>query len=182
MIKAIETRFRGRLFRSRLEARWAVFFEALGLPWIYEGEGFRLSTRDYLPDFWLPRQKAWVEIKPGDFSESTAHLTELAIETDSRVYLLKGDIPRPSGFFPENETGGQFGVMHFPDGSEDEGYCFCRCQRCGEYGIEFEGRSGRINCCQGKDDGSENPLEETISAAYDAARTRRFEHGFDEWS
>ena len=32
-IKAIETSYKGYLFRSRLEARWAVFFDALGLVW-----------------------------------------------------------------------------------------------------------------------------------------------------
>lgn len=30
-MKAIETRYKGYRFRSRLEARWAVFFDALGL-------------------------------------------------------------------------------------------------------------------------------------------------------
>ncbi len=31
-IKAIETRYKGYRFRSRLEARWAVFFDALSVP------------------------------------------------------------------------------------------------------------------------------------------------------
>ena len=39
-IKAIETFYKGYHFRSRLEARWAVFFETLGIPWKYEVEGF----------------------------------------------------------------------------------------------------------------------------------------------
>lgn len=51
-IKAIETRYKGYLFRSRLEARWAVFFDALGLCWEYEPEGFDLGEDGrYLPDF-----------------------------------------------------------------------------------------------------------------------------------
>lgn len=40
MIKAIETKYKGYRFRSRLEARWAVFFDALGVRWEYEIEGF----------------------------------------------------------------------------------------------------------------------------------------------
>jgi hypothetical protein len=36
--KSIQTRYSGRYFRSRLEARWAVFFDALGLKWDYEGK------------------------------------------------------------------------------------------------------------------------------------------------
>lgn len=51
-IKAIETIYKGYRFRSRLEARWAVFLDALGVRWEYEPEGFVLpSGRRYLPDF-----------------------------------------------------------------------------------------------------------------------------------
>src|SRR5262245_3495425 len=35
-IQPIETIYRGYRFRSRLEARWAVFFQTLGVPWEYE--------------------------------------------------------------------------------------------------------------------------------------------------
>ena len=53
------------LFRSRLEARWAVFFDALGIRWLYEPEAFELpSGARYLPDFYLPDLKRWVEVKP----------------------------------------------------------------------------------------------------------------------
>lgn len=63
-IKAIETIYRGYRFRSRLEARWAVFFDAVGLRFEYEKEGFILDDgTKYLPDFWLPSLKLWVEIK-----------------------------------------------------------------------------------------------------------------------
>lgn len=39
MIKASQPSYSGYKFRSRLEARWAVFFTALGLQWVYEPEG-----------------------------------------------------------------------------------------------------------------------------------------------
>ena len=76
-MKAIETRYKGYRFRSRLEARWAVFFDALELDWEYEPEGFELDvgTR-YLPDFWLlkfcGKRGLYVEVKPdeGDFSKA----------------------------------------------------------------------------------------------------------------
>lgn len=63
MLKAIETQYKGYRFRSRLEARWAVFFDSLGLKWEYEKEGFEFDGTRYLPDFWLPSLKLWVEIK-----------------------------------------------------------------------------------------------------------------------
>lgn len=51
-IKPIETIYHGRKFRSRLEARWAVFFDAIGADWEYEPEGYQLSGGTYyLPDF-----------------------------------------------------------------------------------------------------------------------------------
>ena len=68
----ISTAYCGHLFRSRLEARWAVFFDALGMPWEYEPQGFRLSNGAmYLPDFRLSGVDTngdkflfWVEVKP----------------------------------------------------------------------------------------------------------------------
>lgn len=51
-IKPIQTTYKGYRFRSRVEARWAVFFDAMGWEWEYEVEGFEMpdGTR-YLPDF-----------------------------------------------------------------------------------------------------------------------------------
>lgn len=51
-MRAIETRYKGYRFRSRLEARWAVFFDAMRWQWEYEPEGFDLGDGVfYLPDF-----------------------------------------------------------------------------------------------------------------------------------
>jgi hypothetical protein len=62
--KPIETKYQGCLFRSRLEARWAVFFDKLGIPWEYEKEGYDLEEGGlYLPDFWLPQQDCFFEVK-----------------------------------------------------------------------------------------------------------------------
>ena len=63
-IKPIETYYDGYKFRSRLEARWAVFFNTVRTPYQYEPEGFDLGLTWYLPDFFLPELGTWVEIKP----------------------------------------------------------------------------------------------------------------------
>ena len=57
-MRPIETEYHGYRFRSRLEARWAVFFDALGVEWRYEPEGYEQddSTNRYLPDFCV---KCW---------------------------------------------------------------------------------------------------------------------------
>jgi hypothetical protein len=68
--KPIETQYKGYRFRSRLEARWAVFFDALHVKWEYEKEGFELGPAGwYLPDFYLPDLGFWVEIKPVEPSD-----------------------------------------------------------------------------------------------------------------
>lgn len=63
IIPAIETVYAGRKFRSRLEARWAVFMDTLGLEWLYEHEGYQTKAGPYLPDFYLPSMRIHLEIK-----------------------------------------------------------------------------------------------------------------------
>lgn len=74
-MQAIETSYAGCRFRSRLEARWAVFFDTLDIRWEYEAQGYMCSPRcwltgnsydakfPYLPDFWLPEYSLFAEIK-----------------------------------------------------------------------------------------------------------------------
>lgn len=69
ILKAIETHYNGHKFRSRLEARWALFFDEIGLNWLYEYEGFKLSNGYYLPDFYFPDVDCFAEVKPTKFSE-----------------------------------------------------------------------------------------------------------------
>ena len=65
-IKPIETIYNGYRFRSRLEARWAVFFDALEIKYQYEPEGFKGWDGEsyYLPDFYFPDFKVYGEVKP----------------------------------------------------------------------------------------------------------------------
>ncbi len=69
IIKAIETEYDGHRFRSRLEARWAVFFNAIGLKYEYEIEGFQMGELRYLPDFYIPSLDRWFEIKGKPLNE-----------------------------------------------------------------------------------------------------------------
>lgn len=63
-IKAIETEYNGYRFRSRLEARWAVFFDTAKIKYEYEPEGYELADNErYLPDFYLPDEDIFVEVK-----------------------------------------------------------------------------------------------------------------------
>ena len=93
-IKAIETVYKGYRFRSRLEARWAVFFDALGVRWEYEKETFDLGDAGwYLPDFWLPDFDCWVEVKGVDPSDAEYEKVScLARLSEKTVAIFVGGI------------------------------------------------------------------------------------------
>nr|WP_309504316.1 hypothetical protein [uncultured Roseovarius sp.] len=61
-MKAIPTRYAGVNFRSRLEARWAAFFDAANLTWDYEP----IDLEGWAPDFGLSVASVYVlaEVKP----------------------------------------------------------------------------------------------------------------------
>lgn len=154
-MKAIETRAYGCRFRSRLEARWAVCFTALGLSWEYEPEGFRIGDLLYLPDFrvYTPQGKPiWYEIKPSNVCQDQkfdyflkslkASIPDDVYETP-RASLLNGD---PYSYF----------MNHNP---------ISVCPRCGcfgEYDYFWNNGNFEIMCysCDGETaSGGGNPTE-----------------------
>lgn len=51
---SIDTEYGGFRFRSRIEARWAIFFDAVGVKWGYEIKDFAFNDGvRYLPDYRL---------------------------------------------------------------------------------------------------------------------------------
>jgi hypothetical protein len=90
-IKSIPTRYKTFRFRSRLEARWAVFFDVLGIEWRYESRSVDLGWCLYIPDFWLPQYRMYAEVKPDDFrSEELVKVTTLVAKTNEECLLLCG--------------------------------------------------------------------------------------------
>lgn len=183
-IAALQTRYGGRYFRSRAEARWAVFMDRAGVPWEYEPEGYELGdgTR-YLPDFWLPNQDVFFEVKgakPEDWTTQEKALL-LARYSGKDVIVAWGDIGSPPGFGgrPCRDCGARWGDdddpmwLHTPEG-QDNFYFWCQCPKCGKVGICFNGYSDRLSCtCDvpRKFEGSHLPL---LHQAYLAARSERF--------
>lgn len=101
-MKAIETSYNGYKFRSRLEARWAVYFDALNLEYVYEPEGYQEGNTRYLPDFWLPMLECFAEVKPRLFTESEFAKTRILPKP---CILL--DTPYPQvykGYFISTDT------------------------------------------------------------------------------
>jgi hypothetical protein len=97
IFKAIETRYHGYKFRSRLEARWAVFLDELQVDYRYEPQGYVLEETPYLPDFYLPQLSCFLEIKgkrPTDEEMEKSRL--LALYAGKDVFILFGDVWLPN--------------------------------------------------------------------------------------
>lgn len=94
-MEAIGTIYKGVRFRSRLEARWAVFFDECGIVWEYEPETFKLNNGIlYCPDFYIKEMDTYVEIKP------TKKLNEIELK---KLELFEFTIVLVIGFPLENE-------------------------------------------------------------------------------
>lgn len=83
--RGIPTLYRGYRFRSRLEARWACFFDGIGWPWEYEP----LDLNGYIPDFVLTFYRpVIVEVKPAlTLAELEAHTAKI----EASGWLPSGD-------------------------------------------------------------------------------------------
>lgn len=99
IMQAKETRYKNIVFRSRLEARWAVFFDALNIQWKYELEGYVLKNgMSYLPDFYLENVGGHIGNgkKSGIFVEIKGNLTDYdktKISGFEEPIIVLGDIP-----------------------------------------------------------------------------------------
>lgn len=94
-VKSLETIYKGVKFRSRTEARWAVFFDMMNIKWVYEFEGYDLGKLGwYLPDFFLPDfcyNGTFAEVKGKDFTiTETKKCYKLCEITGLPVMLLDG--------------------------------------------------------------------------------------------
>lgn len=125
-IKAIPTYYKGVNFRSRLEARWAVIFDRLGIDWRYETEGYDIEIDEglsirYLPDFVLCGGSVrcpdplFVEVK-GNMTMDDA----MKIEAFSKHYpiYVVGTIPHVLNEIT-NGVDTDFGVSYYNFGTVD---------------------------------------------------------------
>ena len=93
VMTAIQTNYAGCRFRSRLEARWAVFFDSLGIAWEFEKEGFELPSGRYLPDFWLSELEVWFEVKGTAPDHREVRLAHELSEQTQRMALIAYGTP-----------------------------------------------------------------------------------------
>ena len=93
-MKAIQTEYKGILFRSRLEARWAILFDSFYLKWVYEPDCFLLSNNQkYTPDFYLSDLDLYIEIKPNfEWIDNDYHKNRYKL-FENDILILSGDYP-----------------------------------------------------------------------------------------
>lgn len=186
--KPIPTRYAGYDFRSRAEARWAVFMSTLEVEWDYEQQGYSAGNRGYLPDFYLPHHDLYLEVKPtdadmvdpegverwglfaGDLVTNAAH---------GRTAMLIGPIPDPATV---DEAGPPRAERWYDPGiviTGDWHYAWCACPTGRHFDIQYEARGGRIFCgCPRQiHDRYQTGNHYRVLEAYGLARAARFEHG-----
>lgn len=181
-MRAIETRYAGCRFRSRTEARWAVFFDALETPWEYEVEGFELPSGRYLPDFLLPEWGVWFEVKgtkPTNIERQLAH----ELEQYTQRNLIFG-IGSPEQLAPQHEAAMVFKLQLFHNAalrSKDELELWigqADPHPDPHFGsLTFGMRIGGGIRCLGEEPWGCTVEAGKLSKAYTAARSARFEHG-----
>lgn len=188
-MKVIQTHYKGYYFRSRLEARWAVFFDAVDLEYRYEYEGYKLQNGLwYLPDFYLPEQGCYIEIKPGwnETTEEVEKVRGLAKDLGRTVFVCRGDVWLL-----------EYNLIMCAKAIELQCCHWAECPACGSLGA-FAALAGQFGpgeytssffclskkCTLGNGRGWEFNVAVELNTpklmnAYKAARSKRFEHQGD---
>lgn len=97
----IQTYYNGIKYRSRTEARWALFFDKMGWTPDYEMEGFDVGGEWYLPDFYVPEINSFCEVKGRELNyDERRKARKLATQTQIKVITL---INTPSPVTVKNE-------------------------------------------------------------------------------
>jgi hypothetical protein len=144
-MKAIPTMYRDVQMRSRTEARWAEFFDMIGVDWQYEPEGYEAGGVRYLPDFWLPRVHSrgkpggvFFEVKASSPTPGERLKAEMLASGSGRPVIVVGNDPahRMSCRVGGLEWLHEFAIYAGYPG-QDEGLQFARCDNCGQCDIGF---------------------------------------------
>lgn len=147
-MKSIDTYYNGNYFRSRLEARWAVFFDLIGVKYSYEPTGFKNDKGEYyLPDFHLHNvilrnriicnikktEGIYLEIKPLSFEESSIKQAEWF---EKPLVLFKGNPIYGIWYYEENPNGEILDNYQLAPWW-DNFMAFWKCKLCGQVKVEF---------------------------------------------
>lgn len=179
---AIPTRYAGVLFRSRLEARWGTFFDALDLKWEYETQGFVADGTPYLPDFviWAACGTLWTEVKPAwgidPDGEERWHKFAAYRPQPSRAVLLAG-VPRSEEGRARVIGGDDSADDPFKGPWEDDTQEWRPCPSGHHFDLAYAGKFRAKFAEDGCPDDFGGNGEERLKRAVEAARSARFGKG-----
>jgi len=144
--RVVPVRWGKHRFRSRAEARWAVFFDGIGVEFQYEPEQFELSIGVcYTPDFYLCKQNIYVEVKHRGLvapsQDEQLKAMSLAIDTGTAVLMLFGDVRVTT------QARALSGYMFYPDATMRCCMWWVRCPRCGAVDIVSLGKIEHKRTC-----------------------------------
>lgn len=178
-MRPIQTDYNGLRFRSRLEARWAVFFDAASIRYQYELEGYELEGgARYLPDFYLPDLDFHVEVKgtlrEGDLDKILDAADELPLGVGGISLALLKEVPNVALGVPchlcwrQGADGFGASAFRFTEGGIALGFFD---------GDDHVGPSLEVAEPMAQHYSSIAPVDRTASKAYHKARASRFEYG-----
>lgn len=163
-----------------LEARWAVFFDALDIKYLYEPQGFVTDGKPYLPDFCLLLGgMIWAEVKPAfDTDPDGVERWKSFVRARGETGLLLTDMTsKPGPFLYLDQCGGE----PYEDWAQwcacENGYHFrpvppCRFIFCKDCSPAEIAEGDYYNAVDFLDDGYRHFR---IEAAYAQARSCRFD-------
>lgn len=130
---AIPTLYKGTQFRSRLEAKWAAFFDALGWKWEYEP----LDLDGYIPDFILKWKPAMlVEVKGAtDHNTLREHIRKIDMSGWAGEFMVVGAVLLESEDDPKIESLGLLAERQRGFGDVLGDAVFFRCTICGRASV-----------------------------------------------
>jgi len=144
-IKTISTEYNGILFKSRLESRWAKFFDIFSIPYEYESEGFQEGDKMYLPDFYLPttflrdyypQKGIYLEIKPEGY-DSASDEYKWGVMKHKNFIVCFGN-PPPYNRQDDSESS----IQIYP--GWDNCMKLMKCTTCGHTKFEFDEGNYRV--------------------------------------
>lgn len=147
----IPTTYKSTRFRSRLEARWAAFFDLLGWSWVYEP----FDTDGWIPDFLIEgAAPLLIEVGPCiDRPDYEGKMDDGASRYRDLPTLVLGVSPTPA-FGTDWLNPGAGMLTH--DGEWDDTPaqgCWANCRTCAEPGVFHRDGSYRLRPC-GDGDGN----------------------------
>ena len=152
-MKVLEVEYNNYTFRSRTEAKWAKLLDELSVEYVYEPDTYVLDLMNcnkkrrkvrYLPDFYLPQQELYLEIKNNGNKKPTsdeslkAYL--LSLNTNKNVIIAFGDVN-----YNANVSYGNY-FCYQPTGKFDMHYRITKCTTCDRIDFTKFGNVYDIKC------------------------------------